>query len=71
MKYVVFTASELNGRIQLFRYAISSLISSVLAWVLLKFFIEIIEFYPSVSNVLASCVVVVFSYLMQRKFTFK
>ena len=71
MKYVVFTASELNGRIQLFRYAISSLISSVLAWVLLKFFIEIMEFYPSVSNVLASCVVVVFSYLMQRKFTFK
>jgi putative flippase GtrA len=71
MKYVVFTASELNGRIQLFRYAISSLISSVLAWVLLKFFIEILEFYPSVSNVLASCVVVIFSYLMQRKFTFR
>jgi putative flippase GtrA len=71
MKYVVFTASELRGRIQFFRYGLSSAISGVLSWMLLKLFVEILSFYPSLSNVLASCIVVVFSYLMQRNFSFK
>ena len=71
MKYVVFTNSQLVGRIQLFRYAVSSIASAILGWLLLKFFIEIINFFPSIANVAASCLVVVFSFLMQRKFTFK
>lgn len=71
MKYVVFVDSELKGRIQLFRYGLSSLLSAILSWILLKFFIEILMIYPSISNVVASLIVVVFSYLMQRKFTFK
>ena len=71
MKYVVFVDSELKGRIQLFRYGLSSLLSAILSWILLKFFIEILMIYPSISNVIASLIVVVFSYLMQRKFTFK
>lgn len=71
MKYVVFTDSELKGRIQLFRYGISSLISSVVSWLLLKFLIDIMGIYPSVSNVIASCLVVMVSYLLQKKYTFK
>ena len=71
MKYVVFTDSELKGRIQLFRYGISSLISSVVSWLLLKFLIDIMRIYPSVSNFIASCLVVMVSYLLQKKYTFK
>ncbi len=71
MKYVVFTDSELKGRIQLFRYGISSLLSSVVSWLLLKFLIDIMGIYPSVSNVIASCLVVMVSYLLQKKYTFK
>jgi putative flippase GtrA len=71
MKNVVFTDSELKGRIQLFRYGISSLISSVVSWLLLKFLIDIMGIYPSVSNVIASCLVVMVSYLLQKKYTFK
>jgi putative flippase GtrA len=71
MRYVVFTESELKGRIQLFRYALSSVASGILSWFLLKLLIEILSIYPSIANVMASCIVVVFSYLMQRKFTFK
>jgi putative flippase GtrA len=71
MKYVVFVDSALKGRIQLFRYGLSSLMSTLLSWVLLKFFIEIVLIYPSISNVLSSLIVVVFSYLMQRNFTFR
>lgn len=71
MKYIVFTNSELGGRIQLFRYGLSSLASAILSWVLLKFFIEVLNFFPSIANVTASCIVVVFSFIMQRKFTFR
>lgn len=71
MKYIVFTKSELEGRIQLFRYALSSIASASLGWLLLKFFIEILNFYPSLANVGSSCIVVIFSFIMQRKFTFK
>jgi putative flippase GtrA len=71
MKYVVFTESELKGFVQLFRYGLSSLASSILSWLFLKFLIETLNVFPSIANVLASCIVVIFSYIMQRKFTFK
>ncbi|MBM3452801.1 MAG: GtrA family protein [Bacteroidetes bacterium] len=71
MKYVVFTGSELKGRVQLFRYALSSTLSGLLSWVILKLFVEVFSFYPSIANVLASCIVVIFGYLMQRNFSFK
>ena len=71
MKYVVFTKSELKGRIQLFRYALSSLVTWLAHWVILKLFIEWLGFYPSIANVISSCIVVLISYLLQKKFTFK
>ena len=71
MKYVVFTKSELKGRIQLFRYGISAVITSSSNWLLLKGFVEIFEFFPSLANVLSTCIVVLISYLIQRNFTFK
>lgn len=70
-RYVVFTRSELGAKIQLFRYGLSALISYSLSWVLLKFFIETLSIFPSIANVLASCIVVVWSYIMQRKFSFR
>lgn len=71
MKYVVFVESELKGRIQLFRYGLSCLLTSVLNWLLLKAFVELLFFYPSLANVASSCIVVLMSYLIQRNFTFK
>lgn len=71
MKYVVFVESELKGRIQLFRYGLSCSLTSVLNWVLLKAFVELLFFYPSLANVASSCIVVLMSYLIQRNFTFK
>ena len=71
MKYVVFTKSELKGRIQLFRYGLSSLLTWFAHWVILKLFIEWLGFYPSIANVISSCIVVLISYLLQKKFTFK
>ena len=70
MKYVVFTKSELKGRIQLFRYGLSAVVTSGANWILLKSLIELFEFFPSVANVVSTCLVVVISYLIQRNFTF-
>jgi putative flippase GtrA len=42
-----------------------------LSWILLKLFIETFSIFPSIANILASCIIVVWSYIMQRKFTFK
>ena len=71
MKYIVFTKSELKGRIQLFRYGLSSLITWIANWILLKSFIVLFAFYPSIANIVSSCIVVVISYLLQKRFTFK
>ena len=66
MKYVVFTKSELKGRIQLFRYALSSLITWLAHWLILKTFIEMLHIYPSIANITSSCIVVLISYLIQK-----
>ena len=71
LKYVVFTKSKLKGTTQLFRYAVSALITSFTSWILLKIFIETFNFFPTLANISASCIVVVISYLLQRKFSFK
>lgn len=70
-RYIVFTQSDLKANIQLFRYGLSALISYGLSWVLLKFLIETMSIFPSIANIMASCIVVVFSFIMQRKFTFR
>jgi putative flippase GtrA len=71
LKYVVFTKSQLKGTTQLFRYAVSALITSFTSWILLKILIETFNFFPTLANISASCIVVVISYLLQRKFSFK
>jgi putative flippase GtrA len=70
-KYVVFTESQLMGRIQLFRYAVSAGFSWLGNYLLLKILIEHLQFYPSIANVCASAFVVLLSYFLQRKYTFR
>ena len=71
MRYVVFTESQLRGRAQFFRYGLSAIITSTTNWGLLKIMVLGLHIFPSIANVLASCVVVTISYLLQRKFSFK
>ena len=71
LKFVVFTASEIKGRIQLFRYGISAIISFLMSYAILSLLIEGFGVYASVSNVIASVIVTIISYLIQRNFTFR
>ena len=70
-KYVTFTASELKGRIQLFRYLLSVGGSILLNYVFLKLFVEYFGWYAPLSKVVTTFLVVIYSYVAQRYFTFK
>ncbi len=70
MRTVVFHDSNLRGRVQLFRYLVQVMVCLVLNVVLIKIFVELLGFYPTVSKILTTILVVIFSYLSQRHFTF-
>jgi putative flippase GtrA len=70
-KYVTFTASELRGRIQLFRYGVTVSAAILLNYIFLKFFVEYMGLYATLSKGLTTIIVVAFSYLSQRYFSFK
>ena len=70
-KYVVFSDSVMKGRIQLFRYFMIFLFNLALNYILLKILVERSHIYPVIAQVLTTCIVVLFSYLAQRHFSFK
>lgn len=70
-KYVVFTASNLRGRIQLFRYFLSSLSSFCINYVILNSLVIYLHLYPVLAQVIATAIVVAISFFMQQYFTFK
>ncbi len=70
-KYVTFTASELKGRIQLFRYLLTVGGSIFLNYIFLKFFVEYCGWYAPLSKLVTTILVVIYSYISQRYFTFR
>ncbi len=70
-RYVVFTESNVRGRVQLIRYFSLVLACIALNYMFLKFFIEQLHFEATFSKIITSIFVVTFSYLSQKHFTFK
>ena len=70
-KYIVFQESNLHGKVQLFRYGVLVLSCILLNYIFMKIFVELCHFYPTPSKLLTTAIVAVFSYVSQRKFTFK
>jgi putative flippase GtrA len=70
-KYIVFSNSELRGRIQLFRYVLVVAVNLILNYSFLKIMVEYMDFYPTIARVFATAIIVTFSYLSQKHFTFK
>ena len=71
MRSIVFTGSTLRGRVQLFRYLLLVGVCILLNYVFLKLFVEQWGIYPTPSKMLTTVIVVLFSYLTQKHFTFK
>ncbi|MFM8806207.1 MAG: GtrA family protein [Sphingomonadales bacterium] len=70
-KFVVFSDSLLKGRIQLFRYLMVCLFNLLLNYILLKVLVERFLLYPVLAQVITVTIVVAFSYLAQRNFSFR
>jgi putative flippase GtrA len=71
MKYITFSASELRGRVQLFRYGLTVLVCILLNYILLKLFVEYAHLFPTPSKILTTGVVMIYSYFSQKHFSFK
>jgi putative flippase GtrA len=70
-KFVTFTESPLKGKKQLIRYSLSVIGSIILNYILLKLFVEHLHFFPTISKLLTTILVVMYSFLIQKFFTFK
>ena len=71
MKYVVFSDSNMKGKVQLVRYFMLYLFNLALNYLLLKVFVETLHVYPVLAQVITTIVIILFSYAAQRNFTFK
>jgi len=70
-KYIVFTASELRGRIQLFRYGLTVVGSLALNYFFLKLFVEGFGWFATPSKALTTGLVILYSYFTQQYFSFR
>ncbi|MBP6610976.1 MAG: GtrA family protein [Paludibacter sp.] len=71
-KYVTFQASTIKGRKQFMRYFNVVLGNLLINYLGLKLLIDIIGIdYPSIANVIVTIFTVIFSYLSQKKYTFR
>ncbi|MGC4035051.1 MAG: GtrA family protein [Chitinophagaceae bacterium] len=70
-KYVVFSNSSLRGRVQLFRYFAVYIFNLLLNYILLKIFVERLHMNALISQYITTAIIILFSYFLQRKFTFK
>lgn len=70
-KYIVWTDSSLQGHVQLFRYFVIVMMNLLLNYVFIKLFVEHFHVYPTIAKMLTTVIVIIFSYLSQKHYTFK
>jgi putative flippase GtrA len=70
-KYLIFTSSDLKGRVQLFRYGSVWVTNVLLTYALLKLLHEGMGIYPTIAKTIIALVLAVYSYFSQKYFTFR
>lgn len=70
-KYAVFNESNLTGRKQFFRFTLIAGIGFFANYSLLRFFVEVCGFLPTLSRVFSALSLGVASFYVHRLFTFK
>lgn len=69
--FVVFQGSYLRRRVQFFRYLLISACCLFINYGLLKLFVEVWHWYPTLAQIANTAIVVLFSYFSQRHFSFR
>lgn len=70
-KYITFQDSNIPSRIQLFRYLLVGLSGFVLSYCCMKILVDLLGIYPTPSRFITIVVAVIYSYILQNKFSFK
>jgi putative flippase GtrA len=70
-KYVTFSASEIKGRVQIFRYLTVVLANLLINYIGLKLLVDVVGLFPTPSKMIVTIITTIFSYFSQKKFTFK
>ena len=70
-KYIVFNSSYLRGHVQLFRYILIVAINLFLNYAIINLLVQYMHLFPTVSKIIATVIIVTFSFLSQKYFTFR
>ncbi len=70
-RYVAFDNSKLSLKVQLFRYLLVGLGALLISYLMMKFLVDGLAFYPTPSRLITIVVSVIYSYILQSKFSFK
>ncbi|MBY0479888.1 MAG: GtrA family protein [Chitinophagaceae bacterium] len=70
-RYVVFQETSVRKTKQLAKYFTVVFGCLILNYAFLKFFVDMLGFYPTPSKILTTIFVVAFSYVTQKNFTFR
>ena len=70
-KYITFTDSEISGGTQLMRYLLSVSGSICLNYFFIKLLVEYGGLWPTLSKIITTLIVVIYSYFVQKFYTFK
>ena len=70
-KFIVFNSSYLRSHVQLFRYVLIVAANLFLNYAIINVLVQYMHFYPTIAKVFATVIIVAFSYLSQKHFTFR
>lgn len=70
-RYISFKESELRKGTQLIRYLFVVTMCILINYLCLKLFVEVCHIYPTPSKMITTIITTLFSFLMQKYFTFK
>ncbi len=70
-RFIVFPGSTPEGQGTIVPLLLLVLVCIGLNYIFIKLFVEQFHFYPTVAKILTTVIVVSFSYLTQKQFTFK
>lgn len=70
-KYIAFPDSDLDTSTQVFRYMLVGIGAIVLSYIIIKILVDGFGFYPTPCRIVAILITVLYSYILQNKFSFK
>lgn len=70
-KFITFGESNLPWKVQFFRYFLVGMGALLLSYITMKILVDVLEFYPTPSRFITIIIAVIYSYILQNKFSFK